>query len=157
MLSTITAREMMVSNLITLSPNMDVLDAIDVLLKHRISGAPVVDSDSRFLGIFSERSCMRFILDATYEQLPSNVLLPFIDSDPPTINENTDLLTIAQTFIDASCRRLPVLDEKGHLIGQISRRDVMRAARTEINTTPASHATTGLYLSALFENGERPV
>ena len=157
MVPTITAREMMVSNLITLSPDMDVLDAIDVLLKHRISGAPVVDSDGHFLGIFSERSCMRFILDAAYDQLPTNVLLAFVDPTPPVIGEDTDVLTIAQTFVDASCRRLPVLDDRGHLIGQISRRDVMRAIRSHLGTPAPQSAITGLYLSAIFESGDRPI
>ncbi len=156
MIPPVTAREMMVSNLITLTPEMDVLDAIDVLLKHRISGAPVVDTNGRFVGIFSEKSCMRFILDAAYEQLPSNVLSSFVDNTPPTIDENTDLLTIAQTFIDASCRRLPVVDEAGRLIGQISRRDVMRAVRHHLNAVPSSPVGSGLYLSAIFASGERP-
>lgn len=156
MMPPITAREMMVSNLITLSPEMDVLDAIDVLLKHRISGAPVVDRNGQFLGIFSEKSCMRFILDATYEQRPSNVLLSFVDRSPPTITEDTDLLTIAETFVDAACRRLPVLDERGRLIGQISRRDIMRAARNHLNMAPQSTSGAGLYLSAIFKDGERP-
>ena len=56
----ILAREMMTENLVTLSPQLEVFQAIDVLLKKRISGAPVVDIDGGFLGIFSESSCMRF-------------------------------------------------------------------------------------------------
>jgi CBS domain-containing protein len=154
---TITARDMMVSNLITLSPDMDVVDAIDVLLRHRISGAPVVDRDGNFMGIFSERSCMRFVVDAAYDQLPSNVLMSFVDTDPPTIDEETDLLTIAQTFLDSSCRRLPVLDNRGKLCGQISRRDVMRAIRHQIRKAQPTVVSAGLYLSALHGIDERRV
>ena len=80
------ARDMMVSNLTTLSPDMDVLDALDVLLRHRISGAPVVDSENRFLGTFSEKSCIRFVVDAAYEQMPSNNLMAFVDTSPPVIS-----------------------------------------------------------------------
>jgi CBS domain-containing protein len=156
MVPNITAREMMVSNLITLSPEMDVFDAIDVLLRNKISGAPVVDSEKQFLGIFSEKSCMRFILDAAYEQLPSSILMSFVDTSPPVISVETDFLTIAQTFIDAACRRLPVLDDAGKLKGQISRRDIMRAARKHIGSAQASTSPQGLYISALFEDGERP-
>ncbi len=157
MMPTITAREMMVSNLITLSPEMDVLDAIDLLLRHRISGAPVVDRDDRFLGIFSEKSCMLFVVNAAYEELPSNTLMSFVDATPPIINEDTDLLTIAQTFLDAACRRLPVLDEKGRLCGQISRRDIMRAVRQHIRMVDPTPVGAGLYLSAIFESGHRPI
>lgn len=158
MFPTIVARDMMVSNLITLSPEMDAFDAIDVLLKNRISGAPVVDSDNQFLGIFSEKSCMRFVVDAAYEQLPSNALMSFVDTKATVIHEDTDFLTITQTFVDASCRRLPVLDECGRLRGQISRRDIMRCVRQHIRATPISDASNegGLYISAVIQDGERP-
>jgi len=155
--ATVTAREMMVSNLITLSPDMDVIDAIDVLLRHRISGAPVVDRDGYFLGVFSERSCMRFIVDAAYEQLPSSILMSFVDTNPATIGEETDLLTIAQTFLDSSCRRLPVIDSNGRLRGQLSRRDVMRVIRQQIRCTQPAAVGAGLYLSALHGSDERRV
>lgn len=157
MMQTITARDLMVSNLITLSPEMDVVDALDVLLKSRISGAPVVDSDRHFLGIFSEKSCMRFVVDAAYDGLPSSNLMAFVDTTPPVIESETDLLTIAQTFLDASCRRLPVLDEFGRLMGQISRRDIMGAFREHMKTAHRQPAETGLYLSAIFESHERPI
>ncbi len=150
------ARDMMVSNLITLSPRMDALEALDVLLRHRISGAPVVDPDNRFLGIFSEKSCIRFVVDTAYEQMPSNNVMNFVDTDPPVIEADTDLLTIAQTFLDASCRRLPVLDAGGRLIGQISRRDVMREVRDHLNQRPRVSAGTGLYLSAVLDGVDRP-
>ena len=156
MIPPITARELMVSNLITLSPDMDVLDALDVLLRHRISGAPVVDADGRFLGIFSEKSCMRFVVGAAYDGLPSNNLMSFVDTDPPVINQETDLLTMAQTFLDASCRRLPVLDERGHLQGQISRRDIMGAFRDHLKSVEPVPVGAGLYLSAIVETSDRP-
>lgn len=145
----------MVRNLITLSPEMDVLDAVDVLLRHRISGAPVVDRDNQFLGTFSERSCISFIVDAAYERMPSNTLMAFVDTQPPTINEDTDLLTIAQTFLDSSCRRLPVVDERGRLCGQISRRDIMRAVRKQLRQVGPATVGAGLYLSALHESDAR--
>lgn len=151
----VTARDMMVRNLITLSPEMDALDAIDVLLRHRISGAPVVDRDGQFLGIFSERSSISFIVDAAYEQMPSNSLMSFVDTAPPTIDEDTDLLCIAQTFLDSSCRRLPVVDSRGRLCGQISRRDVMRAVRQQLRHVEHAHVDGGLYFSALHTSDQR--
>lgn len=150
------ARDMMVSNLTTLSPDMDVLEALDVLLRHRISGAPVVDSDDRFLGIFSEKSCIRYVVDAAYDQMPSSNLMSFVDTDPPTIDARTDLLSIAQTFLDAACRRLPVLDSDRKLLGQISRRDVMREVRDHLNKHEPVATGSGLYLSAVVDGVDRP-
>ncbi len=153
----VTARDMMVRNLITLSPDMDVIDAIDVLLRHRISGAPVVDRDGHLLGVFSEKSSISFIVEAAYEQMPSSTLMAFVDTDPPKIGEDTDLLTIAQTFLDSACRRLPIVDQHGHLLGQVSRRDVMRAVRGQLRRVETAHVGAGLYLSALHDSDERRV
>ena len=157
MIPTISAQDMMVSNLITLQPEMDAFDAIDVLLQNKISGAPVVDQDNQFLGIFSEKSCMQLVVNAAYEQLPSNNLMSFVDTNPPTITAATDFLTIAQTFLNAACRRLPVLDEFGRLRGQVSRRDIMRAVRQHLRSTDPAQAEAGLYLSAIFQSGTRPI
>ncbi len=44
-MSQITARECMTKKLVTLRPEMDVLEAVSLLLKNHISGAPVVDAD----------------------------------------------------------------------------------------------------------------
>lgn len=158
----ITAREMMVRNLITLSPTMDALDALDILLRQHISGAPVVDEDGRFLGTFSEKSCMRFTVSMAYDGMPSTQVLSLIDANPPTISEETDLLTIAQTFLNESCRRLPVLDEEGRLRGQISRRDVMRAVRSHLHhpqryRAQKKNTPAGLFFSAILSSSDRRV
>ncbi|MEZ6135767.1 MAG: CBS domain-containing protein [Pirellulaceae bacterium] len=151
----ILARQMMTQNLVTLSPDLDVFAAIDVLLKKRISGAPVVDSDGTFLGIFSESCSMRVIVNAAYENMPDAGLMAFVDRDPPTISAETDMLTICQTFLDQATRRLPVLDN-GRLVGQISRRDVMRTVSEMARKKPTGHAEL-LYLSALLNDSSATV
>ncbi len=145
----ILAREMMTKNLVTLAPDLNVFKAIDILLKKRISGAPVVESDGSFVGVFSESSCMKFITNAAYDSLPDASLLPFIDIAPPTISPETDLLSICQTFLDQATRRLPVLED-GRLLGQISRRDVMRKISDLAQGKSCGHAEI-LYFSAIID------
>lgn len=153
----LTARDFMVKKLITLRPDMDVIDAVRLLLKNRISGAPVVDADGNFLGVFSEKCAMQVLLDAAYEQLPSNEIRLFMDTEAQTIAPDTQLLSIAQVFLLTSYRRLPVLEE-GRLIGQLSRRDVMRASLDLIKKKPnQAHGPSLLYLSALLERNDAPV
>ena len=38
-----------------------------MLLEHRFSGAPVVDEDGKFLGVFSERYIMQLLINSAYE------------------------------------------------------------------------------------------
>lgn len=146
----IVARDLMTKDLVTLSPDCDVFTAIDILLKHRISGAPVVSHSGEFLGIFSERSCMEIVINALYEGLPDAGLLPFVDPNPSTITPETDLLAICQTFLDQATRRLPVIDGN-QLVGQVSRRDVMRVV-AGLQSKQKSYHGELLYLSALNED-----
>ena len=145
----------MVTKLVTLSPMMDVFEAIGLLLKHEISGAPVVDEQRYLQGVFSERCSMSVLVAAAYDQLPSTQLFAFMDTEMGTVGEETDLLTIAQTFRNTSCRRLPVLRD-GKLVGQISRRDVLRAAH-QLNAVAPDRETALLYLSSLVDRGDAPI
>lgn len=151
----ILARDMMTQNLVTLSPDLDVFSAIDILLRKRISGAPVVDSQGKYLGVFSESSSMRVIVNAAYDNLPDAGLMPFVDMHAPTIEPDTEMLTICQTFLDQATRRLPVL-ENGRLLGQISRRDVMRRV-IELSRVKKCGRSELLYLSALAEGNQQMV
>ena len=153
----ITARDIMVKRLVTLRPEMDVMEAVGILLRNRISGAPVVDSSGQYLGVFSEKCSMQVIMDAAYEQLPSSELRLFMDTEAKTIEPDTHLLTIAQVFLLTPYRRLPVLED-GVLVGQISRRDVLKAAHDMLRTSRnRDEGSKLLYLSALVERNEAPL
>ena len=141
------SKDVMVTRLVTLKPDRDVFEAIGYLLKHRISGAPVVDDRRNFLGIFSERYCMSVLIESAAEQLPTAKVAAFMNTDfGRTIPEDTDLLRITQIFLDTHYRRLPVLRD-GKLVGQISRRDVLRAAH-KLATTAKERKAAKMYLRA---------
>lgn len=151
----ILARDIMVKKLITLRPDMDAFDAIELLLKHKISGAPVIDASRRLIGVFSERCSMSVVLEGAYQQLPTNDVAAFMDTSPLTIDEDMDLLSIAQIFQETTYRRLPVLRD-GELVGQLSRRDLLQAVhRTFAQAT--SRDSGLLYLSSLMERHEHPI
>lgn len=124
----IPAEAFMTRKLVTLSPEEDVFDAIEKLLNNRISGAPVLDSDGTFLGVFSEKDSMRALISAAYEQLPSTIVSSLMNTRRQrVISPDTDLLSISKMFVETPLRRLAVVDENDKLIGQVSRRDVLRA------------------------------
>jgi CBS domain-containing protein len=123
------AGDFMVTRLVRLAPDQEVFEAIGCLLKHRVSGAPVVDADGMFLGVFSEKDSMSVLIKAAYEQLPGGEVSVFMNPDPGRIiSVETDLLTIANMFVNSPYRRLTVV-QNGILQGQISRRDVLRNSR----------------------------
>ena len=154
-LTTMVARDIMKTRLVTLKPTMDVFKAIKMLVKNKISGAPVVDDKGQLLGVFSEKCSMQVLIDASYDGLPTNQVGAFMKTDPQTTTEDARLLTIANFFLISPWRRLPVVKD-GILVGQISRRDVIAAAE-KLNTRESSHSKKLLYLSALCEMEEAPV
>ncbi len=138
------ARDMMTTKLVTLHPEMDVFDAIALLLKSRISGAPVIDETQRFLGVFSEKTSMTVLVTAVYDQMPNCHVEAFIDPDPSrVIDEDRDFWSVARMFLDTPYRRLPVVRD-GKLVGQVSRRDVLNAASAVC--APASRGVFSTWL-----------
>ena len=116
----------MVSELVTLDPGMDVFDAIDHILEHRISGAPVINAANEYQGVFSEKTAMKALLAAVYDQLPGASVSHYMDLDPNRLVTEEDLLLdVAHRFQQTPYRRFPVL-RGNKLVGQVSRRDVLR-------------------------------
>ena len=81
------ASDIMVRRLITLDAEMDVFKAIELLSRNKISGAPVIDSSKRLLGMFTEKSCLEVMVDAAYEGLPANEVGAFMSEPADTIAE----------------------------------------------------------------------
>ena len=121
------ARDFMDKSFITLTPDMDVYRAIDVMLKGGITGAAVVDAKDQLVGVLSEKDCLRTLVHDAYSLLPSGKVSDFMTEKPETIYADLDIFTLADKFLNRYYRRLFVLDEDNRLIGQITRRDLLRA------------------------------
>ena len=50
----------------------------------------------------------------------------YMTSNVDSITPGTPLLDIANIFMERSFRKLPVLDPQGRVLGQVSRRDILR-------------------------------
>ena len=126
MYQTATVKDYMSGRLVTFAPDTDVLDAIHELLQHRISGAPVVDNFGNLVGMLSEFDCMEVVLTSGYHGEPGGPVSDLMVTDVKTVDANMSIMDIAQLFMESGLRRYPVLLDN-RLVGQISRRDVLRA------------------------------
>ena len=125
-LKSVTVRDYMATGLITLTPEMGVMEAVQKFLDYRISGAPVVDERGNMIGMLSEKDCLKVVLNAAYYEEMGGTVNDFMMKDVITIDASTGIVEVAEMFIKSSFRRYPVVsDDK--LIGQISRRDVLKA------------------------------
>ncbi len=122
-----TAEDIMTQSLITLSPDTDIYKAIKTLLKKKISGVPVVDINGNLQGMLSEYDCLRVMTGGAFDGLPEGKVADYMSSPAQTIKAESRILDIVDRFLAKPIRRLPVVDKNGHLVGQISRRDVLEA------------------------------
>jgi CBS domain-containing protein len=116
----------MAASLVTLKPDMEILDAIHELVVNRISGAPVLDNHGNLVGMLSEQDCMKVALHAGYYGDFGGRVEEYMSRDVRTVDADASILELAELFLNAPYRRYPVLHDN-RLVGQISRRDVLRA------------------------------
>ena len=119
-------KDYMARTLVTFKPDTSVLDAVHVLVKNRIAGAPVVDDEGNLIGMLSELDCMKVALQAGYHSAYGGPVRDYMSEGVQTVNIDMSIVDLAQVFIDTKYRRFPVTDNN-RLVGQISRRDVLRA------------------------------
>jgi len=122
----VVVKDYMARTLITFKPDTDVLDAVHELVKHRIAGAPVVDDSGNLLGMLSELDCLKIALHAGYHGDWGGPVSDYMSDGVKTVDAEMSIIDLAQVFLDTKFRRFPVVN-KNRLIGQISRRDVLRA------------------------------
>ena len=121
-----TIKDVMATKLITFSPETLIGSAIQSFLENKISGAPVVDEKGNLVGMLSEKDCLWTLLESSYYNNLSGYVKDYMSTDLTTINLYDSLSEVAQKFLDLRFRRFPVL-QNGKLVGQISRRDVLKA------------------------------
>ena len=119
----------MTRKLITFSPEQGISEVMETLLKQRITGGPVVDSNQKLLGIISDSDLMKVIGDSRYFNMPvgKQAVADYMSKDVETIDADENIFNAAARFNETGHRRFPVI-ENGKLIGQISRMDVIIAA-----------------------------
>ncbi|MFI8744701.1 CBS domain-containing protein [Pseudomonas sp. NPDC077186] len=128
MLKSIKVRDYMTRHLVTFRSDTDLFTAINRLLEHRISAAPVVDSQGHLIGLLSEGDCLRGILSGAYYEAIGGNVNAYMTAEVETISPEADIIELSERFLRGRRRRLPVVED-GHLIGQISRHDVLRAVK----------------------------
>ncbi|MGZ5028502.1 MAG: CBS domain-containing protein [Methylobacter sp.] len=126
MLAKITVADYMSKRLVTLSKDTDVIDAVNKLLDHKITSAPVVDQAGRLQGMFSEKDVMNIVLEAAYNQSMSGKVGDYMTREVVSVDGESSIVDLAEKFQQTSVRSFPVFQEN-ELVGIVSRTDVLRA------------------------------
>ncbi len=142
------ASDIMTKDLVTVSPDMEIIKAARILLEKGINGVPVVEA-GRLVGILCQSD-----LIAQQKKLPVPSLFTLLDGfiplrstkqfekalqkiaattvsdamtrDPVAVGPETTVEEIATLMVDRNFHTIPVL-EKGELVGIVGKEDVLRS------------------------------
>jgi len=123
-------KEIMTNNVITTSPDCDVIKSFETLLKHKISCLPVVDENNKLIGILTTTDIgYNLIVDKyTLDTKVSDVMT----RDVITISPNDTILEAIKKMDEGGSKgeiinQLPVVDDEGRLVGIVSDGDIIRS------------------------------
>jgi len=126
-LSSAQVSDYMTTNLITVSPDTGIEAAVDILVKYKISGLPVVDESGELVGMLSEKDCLSVFINTLHQDGQMGEVVDFMSDKVSTVEADMSLVLLAEKFVKQHYKRFPVLNKEGALVGQISRADVLRA------------------------------
>lgn len=120
--------EYMTIDLVTVTPDTELMRAVYLLVEHDVSGIPVVDENGDLVGILTERDCIATAITAGYFDEAGGSVRDFMSSPVETAEADDSLMDIAERLSNSIYRRFPVVED-GRLVGLISRRDVLEALK----------------------------
>ena len=138
-------RDLMKTDVVTIARGTSWRRVAEMLLEHRVSGAPVVDADGRVVGVVSEKDVFRAIypsykewyegpqaytnflaLEEEARRAPEKLVEEFMSTRLVSVDPETPILQVGALMVATGIHRVPVV-ERGKLAGMVSRRDIFRA------------------------------
>jgi len=143
-------KDIMVREVITIQKDASVEELSELLVKNKISGVPVVDSDGKLVGIATEGDLIIKDSDLHFPRyfklLDSIIYLESLNkfkknlkkflgtkvedvmtAEIRTIKEETPVGEAANMMIKYNINRVPVLDSKDELVGIVTRADIVKS------------------------------
>jgi len=127
-MKSVKVRDYMATRLVIFHQSDSAIAAMSVLLDNKISGGPVVDDDGNLVGVLSEVDLMEVVIQNSYYNESTGLVADFMKREVETVDVEMDIYALAVRFHKEHRRRYPVV-QNGRLVGQVSRRDVLRAAQ----------------------------
>ena len=126
----------MAKELITFTEETEITEVIDTFLNKKISGAAVLNTDGKIIGLIDDKDCLNTLVDSIYHNVPirKKKVKSYMTDVYETIKIDADIVDAANAFLNSNYKRLLVVNDTGKLKGQISREDVLRAIK-DVNRT----------------------
>ena len=141
-------KDFMTKDIITVTPDAEVVKAAKILLEKRINGLPVVDDSGKLVGILCQSDLIAqqksipipslftlldgFMplasmkrLDKEVEKIAAITVEQAMTPKPVTVDPDADIEDVARLMVDKNYHTLPVLDG-GKLVGIVGKEDILK-------------------------------
>jgi len=143
----LTIAEVMTKDPITLAINMSMRDALDLIGKYKISGAPVA-KDGKLIGILSTEDLIRSLRDGRIDRKVTE----YMTHNVITVREHDQVVEALKLFAKTKVGRLPVVDEHNNLIGILTKGDISNGVLTALQRDIEAEELIRYRASHLFED-----
>lgn len=143
-----TAQDIMTTEVITISPEADITEAVKILLDKGVNGLPVVDESGHLVGILCQSDLVRMqkslpipslftlldgfvplsssaLLEAEVKRIAASKVSDAMSTKVVTIGPDITIDEIAALMVDKKFHTLPVTDN-GKLLGVVGKKDVIK-------------------------------
>jgi CBS domain-containing protein len=140
------AGDVMTQSTVTVDPDGSIVHAVELMLKRRISGLPVVDTTGALVGILTEGDLLRRVELGTQKRRPRWIefligpgrlaseyvsasgrrVNEVMTTPVHTVTEDTPLADVVKIMESRQVKRLPVIRDN-RVVGIVSRANLMRA------------------------------
>ena len=127
-------KDIMVTKVVAFHPDHSVVYVLKAFNEYSITAAPVVDKENNLVGFVSEKDCMENLVNFIfYEGLGVGSVESIMHQDVHSIGSDKDIFELEEFLQKKDLRHIPVTDEENHLVGVVSRRDVLLALEKMLN------------------------
>lgn len=149
-------KDIMTREIITVSPETEIVNAAKILLEKRINGLPVIDAFDRLVGLLCQSDLVAqqksipipsvFTLldsyipltsikriDKEVEKIAALTVKQAMTPNPVTVGPETDIADVAKLMVDKKYHTLPVM-EGDKVIGIVGKEDVLKTLISEPQT-----------------------
>ena len=141
-------KDIMTTEIITVSPETEIVQATKLLLENRINGVPVLDETGRLVGILCQSDLIaqqrklpipsfftlldgliplisKKQIDKQVRKIAAVTVAEAMTPNPVTVQPDTNIEEVATLMVDRNFHTIPVVDE-GELVGIVGKEDILR-------------------------------
>ena len=115
------AKDIMKGDVITVTRQTPIYEAIRILVEGNVTGLPVVDDELQIVGIVTEKDVLALLYNIEDRM---GKVEDFMTEEVVCFDENDSLIGITECLIGSHIRRVPITSQ-GRLVGVISRKDII--------------------------------